>query len=130
MGVAEKDMDPKPYGPILDRAEQLYRAIHPSQWVQAESRPSSAAFKNKKFSVDCASLATPNDTFYRLADCAAVAEFNCGLACDLGFVVHDEKEERDANNPAHAHVYNLGTNRERNDRAGDLAKLCTIPLRK
>ena len=113
-------------GPQVDAAEDLYRAIHLSQWWNEEvtpPRPRSAAFNWAKFSVNVASRIGEEGAVRHLADVlgcphGAIVAFNCGVARDLAF---DARHEPENDNPAHAHVYYDGSNSSRKTRAKKLA---------
>jgi hypothetical protein len=84
----------------------LSRAITSRDWwVAAESRISSAAFAFPVFSVDMASLATPEQTLSRFRPESGLVQFNCGAARRLGFDGRQEVDTRFPENSAHANVY-------------------------
>ena len=95
--------------------EDLYRVISP-EWFQ-ERRISSAAFDYPFFSVDVASLTTPERTLsrgFRLG--SGIASFNCGEATEVGFRALHEVDPDAPHNDAHAHVYSDGGRSERKRR--------------
>jgi hypothetical protein len=110
-------------GPPVDDAEQLLRVIGVEWWLAAEGRVSSAAFSWPKFSVDRASMTTPEATLARFSPGSGIAEFNCGGARNLGF---DTRAEPENGNDAHAHVYCDHPNNKRKAAARKLAEACII----
>jgi hypothetical protein len=93
-------------GPAVPDPENVYRAITSDHWwVAGEDRPSSAAFDHQLFSVEVKSRTTPTETAGRFRNVTRLAEFNCGLARELAFNTHDERDEKAPLNAAHAHVY-------------------------
>lgn len=121
--------EPIPFGPLLDDAEDVYRAIlYPFLWVEERNGPSSAAFDDAVFSVDVKSRTTPQETAGRFRDVKFLAEFRCGEARPLGFESRDELDAAQPDNLAHAHVYFLdyhatGPN-QRKKKAKRLAQIC------
>ena len=113
-------------GPAVADHEDLYRAItHPNWWKPEERRPSSAAFSIPKFSVDIASLTTPDETLARVRHIApdpGLVQFNCGEARQLDFDTRHEPDENYPDNHAHAHVYCNMPNNQRKKRAQALAQ--------
>lgn len=95
-------------GPLLDDAEDVYRAIlYPWQWAESQDRPSSAAFDEEVFSVDIASRTTPTRTRQRFNVVHQLVQFNVGTAREIGFETRDEGDPMFPANDAHAHVYFL-----------------------
>ena len=96
-----------PRGPEVDGNEDLYRGITtPAWWVESEGRPSSAAFTSeRKFSVNVVSLTTVDDTLKLLKPKSGLIEFNCGVARELNFNAHLERDPDHPDNEAHAHIY-------------------------
>jgi hypothetical protein len=129
--------DADPYGPEVDRKEDLYRAIITSTWwIDGRDQPlSSAAFSWPTFSVNIESLMTFDEAVRHLRavlKCpkGGLALFNCGRARDLGF---DPRKEPDPNHPenqAHANVYSDGADSKRKTRAKKLAQdWCRVVLK-
>ncbi|MBV8313584.1 MAG: hypothetical protein JOZ53_01360 [Planctomycetaceae bacterium] len=116
-------------GPLLNDAENVYRAIlYPHWWVEEEGRPSSAAFDEEIFSVDVKSRTTPGETAARFRNVNRLVEFNCGQARAIGFETRDEPDQNQPDNIAHAHVYFLNystlVKNQRKKKARRLANLC------
>lgn len=117
-------------GPEVPPHEELYRLITtPDWWVADEQRPSSAAFKEPKFSVNVASLTTIAETVAQLHQllgrpAGGVVAFNCGRARQLGFDARHEADEQFPQNAAHAHVYYSGNSTRRKKDARRLAEEC------
>ena len=117
-------------GPQVDAAEDLYRAIHLSQWWNGgvtPPRPRSAAFNWPKFSVNIASEIGVEGAVKHMIDvldcpAGAIVAFNCGRARELGFDARRELDEKHRENKAHAHFYYDGSNSSRKTRAKKLAK--------
>lgn len=92
-------------GPQVPDVEDAYRAIsHPSHWVEAQGRPSSAIFGYPVTSVDRASLSTPAETAARFSGVTRVLQFNCGHARGNGF---DTCHEPENGNESHCNAYYL-----------------------
>ena len=121
-------MNPLSPGPQVDDAEDLYRGITTeSWWVEAENRPSSAAFRHPDFSVDIASLAgSPAHTLGHLPPGSGIVSFNCGVAHGIGFVVRREPDPAHPENHAHANVYGSPSASQRKRMAQRLATECTL----
>ena len=93
-------------GPALPAEEHVYRVILTSSWwVEAENRPSTAAFDDRVFSVEIKTRTTPEESAAKFRDVTRLAEFNCGRAAALEFNSHDERDRVAPDNYAHAHVY-------------------------
>lgn len=105
--------------------EDLYRVISP-EWFK-ESRVSSVAFDWPFFSVDVASLTTPERTLscFRLE--SGLVSINCGEAMEIGFRTLHEVDPDYPENDAHAHVYSDGKRTDRKRRSRRL--LASISLR-
>lgn len=118
---------PAEQGPPVDPGEDLYRGITTIDWwVLEEGRPSSAAFRHAKFSVDIALLAVSvQHTLDHLVAGSGVVSFNCGAARGLGFDAHQEPDPNYPDNHAHANVYNLLSGNQIKKAAQKLAQLCT-----
>jgi hypothetical protein len=120
-----------PSGPLVDDAEDAYRAIlYPWQWVEHLNHPSSAAFGEEVFSVDLASRSTANETRNRFHFVLELVAFNCGEARGIGFEMRDEPDPSHPDNKAHGHVYllsygNLSAN-QRKAKARRLAMLAGV----
>lgn len=115
-------------GPQVDPAEDLYRAIHLSDWWNkkvAPPRPRSAAFNWPKFSVNIASLIGEARAIRHLEEVlhcpdGAVVAFNCGIARNLGF---DARQELDPEYPENtANAYFDGSNSSRKTQAKKIAR--------
>jgi len=102
----EKQRLCEPVAPQKD----LYRVIHP-EWFK-ERRISSAAFNWPRFSVDVASLTTPERTLSRFPVDSGLVSFNCGEATAIGFRALHEVDPDYPDNDAHAHVYPDAKNKE------------------
>ncbi|HET6884026.1 MAG TPA: hypothetical protein VFI31_27985 [Pirellulales bacterium] len=114
-------------GPQVPASEALRRAITSLDWwVAAEDRVSSAAFAFPVFSVDVASLATPEQTLGRFKAGCGLVQFNSGAARQLGFDARQELDARFPENSAHANVYCDLPKNERKRRAQQLVSLATI----
>lgn len=112
-------------GSQVSGREDLYRAIiYPYWWDSENRRPSSAAFRERKFSVDIASRTTPEATLARFSAGSGLVEFNCGEARQIGFDARQERDHLYPDNTAHAHVYSDHSNNERKQRARELAQIC------
>ena len=101
-------LNPIPTGPRVDRHEMLYRALlYPDWYYAAENRASSAAFaREPKLSVEIASIARfAEATLARFRIGTGLAEFNCGVAEDIGWEAWHEIDEQHPDNAAHAHLY-------------------------
>lgn len=114
-------------GPQAPASETLSRAITSRDWwVAAENRVSSAAFAFPVFSVDLASLATPEQTLSRFNAGCGLVQFNAGAARQLGFDARHEIDAQFPENSAHANVYCDLAKNERKRRAQQLVSLTTI----
>lgn len=116
-------------GPAIEDAESLYRCITCPEWWH-DGRPSSAAFKSPKFSVNVASLTTLDATIALMHDVlecpnGGIVAFECGFARQLGYDPRLERDERHPENGAHAHVYFDGSPSQRMKSAKKLAMRCT-----
>jgi len=114
-------------GPEVPASETLSRAVtSPNWWVATENRVSSAAFAFPVFSVDMASLATPDQTLSRFRIGSGLVQFNAGDARHLGFDARQEIDAQFSENLAHANVYCRLPKNERKRRAQQLVWLATI----
>ena len=114
-------------GPQVPASEALRRAITSLDWwVAAENRVSSAAFAFPVFSVDVASLATPEQTLGRFKAGCGLVQFNSGAARQLGFDARQELDARFPENSAHANVYCDLLKNERKRRAQQLVSQTSI----
>jgi len=114
-------------GPEVPASETLSRAITSADWwVAAESRVSSAAFAFPVFSVDMASMATPEETLNRFRLGSGLVQFNARAARQLGFDARQELDEHFPDNLAHANVYCALPKNERKRRAQQLVLLATV----
>ena len=122
-------------GPQVDPVEDAYRAIVvPEWWNNATDPPrvSSLAFKVRiPFSVNLVSLMSLEDAVQHMSrklQCphGGIVSFNCGDARSLGFDPRKEKDLRNPDNIAHAHVYWDGSNNKRKSAAKRLAQLCQV----
>jgi hypothetical protein len=119
-------------GPQVDAAEDLYRAITVPDWWAAEEnppRPSSAAFRKRKFSCHIASEITLASVIRHLCEVlesprGGIVSFNCGRARELSFDARRELDEQFPDNTAHAHVYYDGGGSELKRHAKRLACEC------
>jgi hypothetical protein len=119
-------MSVEPSGPLVEDAENVYRAIlYPLPWAESQNLPSSAAFDDEVFSVDRASKSTPQQTAARFRMTLHLVEFNCGEARGLGFETREELDSEKPDNDAHAHVY-YRESVKRKSQARKLAGLCLI----
>jgi uncharacterized membrane protein len=83
------------------RDEHLWRRIHPSHFVEAQNRVSTAAFKDPNMSVDIARLQV--DKRITLQGGVGLASFTAAVAYDNGqTVVADPQEDN------HAHAVVIG----------------------
>jgi hypothetical protein len=115
------------HGAEVPASETLSRAITSRDWwVADENRVSSAAFAFPLFSVDRASLATPEQTLRRFTSSTGLVQFNAGLARQIGFDARQELDERFPDNLAHANVYCALAKNERKRRAQQLVSLTTV----
>jgi hypothetical protein len=96
--MSEKQLRREPVAPH----EDLYRVISP-EWFK-ERRISSVAFDWDFFSVDVASLTTPDRTLSRFRFESGLISFNCGEAIEIGFRALHEIDPAYPDNDAHAHV--------------------------
>lgn len=113
-------------GNPLPPEENVFRVLtHPSWWVEADERISSAAFNNPQFSGDVESMTTIEDSIGRHRNGSGLAKFNVGAAKALGIECLHFPEH---GNDAHANVYNDGTDNKRKGKARKLAKLATAGL--
>lgn len=93
--------------PDIPGDEFLYRSILPSQFVEREGRPSSAAFYSStdpNISVDRASLSSPRETLDRRPGATRVAQISAGQARateNVAGVASDPIWD----NPAHALIF-------------------------
>lgn len=129
MSETETSVSATACGRAVDENEQLYRAImHPSWWVPAERRISSAAFKRDPvFSVDVASISgSPEATLARFLPGTGLASFACRVAIRLGLAVRIEPDPLFPENDAHAHVYMPTERKNRMKIAMQLAQACSI----
>ncbi len=120
-------------GPAVDDCEALHRLIATPDWWH-DDRPSSAAFKAAKFSVNVASLATLEATTRQLCEdlgCpeGGIVSFKCGDSRELGYDPRLELDELNPENHAHAHVYFDGPTSQRMKSAKRLALRCDVLLR-
>ena len=121
--------DAEPWGPPIDAAEDLYRAIHLPIWWNGEANPPcprSAAFSWRTFSVNIASEISVEGAVKHMAEVlsgpkGAIVAFNCGQARDLEFDARREPDVKFPENKAHANVYDDGTKSSRKRRAKRLA---------
>src|SRR5262249_55611636 len=105
-------------GPLVDAADDLYRAItHPSWWNKEKQQVSSAAFSYPSFSVDIARLTTERETLKRFDARSGLVVFNCGNANLCGFAIHHEADPDYPQNLAHANAYCDTYNSDRKKRA-------------
>jgi hypothetical protein len=111
--MSEKQLRCEPVAP----QENLYRAISPEWWVIKGKRISSVAFDWPFFSVDVASLTTPERTLSRFRLGSGLVSFNCGEATEIGFRALHEVDPDYPNNDAHAHVYSDAGRSERKRRS-------------
>jgi hypothetical protein len=115
-------------GPEVADHDDVYRGITtPSWWVAEEGRPSSAAFRHPRFSVDVVSLAgSPEHTLSHLPVGSGLVSFNCGAARQIGFVTRLERDAMHPDNSAHANVYSSPSSSKRKVMAQKLVGLCTL----
>lgn len=118
-------------GPEVDPAEDLYRAVTVPDWWNPSGNPPlrSAAFSWPKFSVNIASLMTPDEAIRHLREVlkcpnGGIVTFNCGDAKALGFDPRREIDPQYPKNLAHANVYSDGSRSKRKTRAKQLAVRC------
>jgi hypothetical protein len=119
-------------GPQVDAIEDLYRAIHVSDWWEADAnppRPRSAAFRKRKFSANIASEIGLTGAIRHLCEVlqspqGAIVSFNCGRARQLGFDARRELDEQFLQNAAHANVYYDGSTSDLKRSAKQLACEC------
>jgi len=119
-------------GPPVANHEILLRAITSSDWwVEDERRVSSAAFKNRCFSVNVESICGLEGALEHLntiLDCphGGLASFECGEARRLSFDARHEQDPNHPDNIAHASVYGDRSSSRRSRNAKKLARLCSI----
>jgi len=114
-------------GAEVPASETLSRAITSADWwVAAENRVSSAAFAFPVFSVDIASMATPEETLDRFRLGSGLVQFNAGAGRQLGFDARQELDEDFPDNLAHANVYCALPKSERKRHAQQLVLLTSV----
>jgi hypothetical protein len=114
-------------GAEVPPSETLSRVITSRNWwVAAENRVSSAAFAFPVFSVDMATLATPDQTLSRFAAGSGLVQFNAGAARQIGFDARQEIDARFPDNLAHANVYCDLPKSQRKRRAQQLVSLTRV----
>ncbi|HEY4761957.1 MAG TPA: hypothetical protein VIH42_15375 [Thermoguttaceae bacterium] len=120
-------------GPQVDPYEDLYRAIHVSDWWDQSFNPprvrSSAFSFSKPFSVNIASIIGLEGAIRHMIEIlgkpqGGIVSFNCGNARTLGFDARHEPDPNYPDNKAHANVYYDGSNNSRKRAARLLADQC------
>lgn len=112
---------------VLDK-DQLHRFVtHKNHWVADASRPSTALFKNPKFSSFVERLQSA-------ADAVALLNRNFGSQCGIvrysaenaRKLEYELRLENEDDNPSHVNVYQNGNNGDRKRRAMKLRECCEI----
>ena len=122
-------------GPQVAPYEELYRAIHISDWWDLSVEPprarSSAFSFSPPFSVNIASIIGLEGAIQHMIEILSspqggIVSFNCGKARFLGFDAHQERDLNNPDNTAHANVYYDGSKSSRKRAAKRLAEQCQI----
>lgn len=115
-------------GPVVDDTEELLRALTHRSWYDADTkRISSAAFGFPQFSVDIASIAGSTEaTLQQFKPGTGLTRINCGRTKQIGCAVHQERDDRNPDNKAHAHVYVPGKSSHRKRLAQQILSIATL----
>lgn len=120
-------------GPQVAPHEELYRAIHISDWWDLSVEPprvrSSAFNFSKPFSVHLASIIGLDGAIRHMIEIlkrpqGGIISFQCDKARSLGFDARQESDPNHPDNTAHANVYYDGSNNSRKRAAKRLAEQC------